>query len=95
MLTTEELLEVAKEQGYTGARLEMMGGGVMAVWIPLTHPVYEYALLDWIGLGLYTQNWDGEETPLFDFQDGDGDPTYTETLNAFEWMEKTLKLGAN
>ncbi len=93
MLTTEALLEVAKDQGYTEARLEMMGGGVMAVWIPLTHPVYEYALLDYIGLGLYVTEWDGEDYPLYDFEDDA--PTYTDALDAFEWMEKTLEVGGN
>ena len=91
----EDYLEVAKDQGFNGAYLEMMGGGIMLVWIPLKHPVYEYALLDYIGLGLYAHGWDGDDVPMFNFNDNQDNPTYAQVLDAFEWMENTLKVEAN
>ena len=95
MQKIEDYLEVAKDQGFTGAHLWHSGGGIILVWIPLQHPVYEYALLDSIGLGLYAHGWDGDDVPMFDFFDYESDPAYTNVLDAIEWMEKTLKESAN
>ena len=67
----------------------------MCVWIPLDHPVYEYALFDYMGIGLYAKGWDGEDVPMYDFDDEQDNPTYWQALDAFEWLEKTLKAEAN
>jgi hypothetical protein len=94
MKEIEDYLEVAKDQGFTGAHLWHSGGGIMLVWIPLKHPVYEYALLDYIGLGLYAHGWDGDDVPMFLFDDDQDHPTYVQALDAFEWMSKSLETGA-
>jgi hypothetical protein len=89
--TMEDYLQVALDQGYSGATLEQMGGGVICVWIPLDNPVYEYALMDCHGLGLFVYEYACDDYPMYLFNDNQENPTYAQALDGFEWMEKTLE----
>ncbi len=92
MNNTEEYLEIAKELGFADAYLEQLGGGVMAVWIPLQSTVYEYALLNEIGLGLYPHGWDGDQVEMFYYGEEElEEPTPLQVRTALEEMKSTLE----
>lgn len=82
----EQTLKVVLENGFAGSRLEHTGGGIMVVSIPLPTPLnrYQVAWLNEFGCGVYAQEWDDEALHFFDFEDA---PTYTDVLDALEWLE--------
>lgn len=92
MNNIEEHLQSAKELGFAESYLELMGGGALAIWIPLQHTVYEYALLNEIGLGVYPHGWDGDQVEMFYYGEGElEEPTPEQVVTVLEELKSTLE----
>lgn len=92
MNNAEQYLKTAQDLGFADAYLELMGGGNLAVWIPLQNTVYEYALLNEIGLGLYPHGWDGEQVEMFYYgEEETEEPTREQILATLQEMKSTLE----
>jgi hypothetical protein len=74
--------------GYFDAYIEMLGGGLLGVTIPLTAP-NDYALLTEIGIGIYPEDYDGEQVPMFNFSDEE--ITASELSAGIEWLNNELR----
>jgi hypothetical protein len=83
---TLELKAVLKA-GYSDAYIEMLGGGLLGVTIPLTAP-NDYALITEIGIGIYPEDYDGEQVPMFNFSDEE--ITESELSAGIEWLNNEL-----
>jgi hypothetical protein len=91
-LEIEDYLELAKDFGFAKSYLEQLGGGVMAVWIPLDSTVYEYALLNELGIGLYPHGWDGDQIEMIYHGDEElEEPTALQVRTALEEMKSALE----
>ena len=73
--------------GYFDAYIEMLGGGLLGVTIPLTAP-NDYALITEIGIGIYPEDYDGEQVPMFNFSDEE--ITESELSAGIEWLNNEL-----
>jgi hypothetical protein len=92
MNNIEEYLKTAQDLGFADAYLEQLGGGVMAVWIPLQSTAYEYALLNEIGLGLYPHGWDGDQIEMIYYGEEElEEPALEQVVTALEEMKSTLE----
>ena len=80
-------LKAVLEAGYSDAYIEMLGGGLLGVTIPLTAP-NDYALLTEIGIGIYPEDYDGEQVPMFNFSDEE--ITESELSAGIEWLNNEL-----
>ena len=79
-------LKAVLEAGYSDAYIEMLGGGLLGVTIPLTAP-NDYALITEIGIGIYPEDWDGEQVAMFDFFEA---LTTNELSAGIEWLNNEL-----
>jgi len=79
-------LKAVLEAGYSDAYIEMLGGGLLGVTIPLTAP-NDYALLTEIGIGIYPEDHDGESVPMFEFFE---ELTANELSAGIEWLNNEL-----
>ena len=73
--------------GYFDAYIEMLGGGLLGVTIPLTAP-NDHALITEIGIGIYPEDYDGEQVPMFNFSDEE--ITESELSAGIEWLNNEL-----
>ena len=73
--------------GYFDAYIEMLGGGLLGVTIPLTAP-NDHALITEIGIGIYPEDYDGEQVPMFNFSDEE--ITVSELSAGIEWLNNEL-----
>jgi len=73
--------------GYFDAYIEMLGGGLLGVTIPLT-AANDYALITEIGIGIYPEDHDGEDVPLFRFTEER--ITASEVSAGIEWLNNEL-----
>jgi len=73
--------------GYFDAYIEMLGGGLLGVTIPLTAP-NDHALITEIGIGIYPEDYDGEQVSMFNF--GDEEITVSELSAGIEWLNNEL-----
>ena len=80
-------LKAVLEAGYSDAYIEMLGGGLLGVTIPLTAP-NDYALITEIGIGIYPEDYDGEQVPMFNFSDEE--ITESELSAGIEWLNNEL-----
>ena len=80
-------LKAVLEAGYSDAYIEMLGGGLLGVTIPLTAP-NDYALLDYMGIGIYPEDHNGEQVPMFNFSDEE--ITASELSAGIEWLNNKL-----
>jgi hypothetical protein len=91
---SKEMLRECYEAGFTNARLEMLGGGVMGVWIDLKDTYYALITSDF-GLGVYdsaTYAETGAALEVYDFDfDEDGnliiEELWSQTANALAWLK--------
>jgi len=74
--------------GYFDAYIEMLGGGLLGVTIPLTAP-NDHALITEIGIGIYPEDYDGEQVPMFNFSDEE--ITASELSAGIEWLNNELR----
>jgi len=79
-------LKAVLEAGYSDAYIEMLGGGLLGVTIPLTAP-NDYALLTEIGIGIYPEDHDGESVEIFEFFE---ELTANELSAGIEWLNNKL-----
>ena len=79
-------LKAVLEAGYSDAYIELLGGGLLGVTIPLTAP-NDYALLTEIGIGIYPENHDGESVEIFEFFE---ELTANELSAGIEWLNNEL-----
>ena len=91
MNNAEQYLKTAQDLGFADAYLELMGGGNLAVWIPLQSTAYDYALLNEIGIGLYPHGWDGDQIEMI-LDDGTvwavpTDPANSDYQRYLRWLE--------
>lgn len=93
--TTYEMLGVCMAKGYTGAYMEVLGGGALGVTIPLSGTFYALLTEDH-GLGVYEQEnfeYTGEPVGFFDFSFTDEYeltvPLWYQTEKALNWLTAT------
>ena len=86
-LEIKAALEAVLEAGYSDAYIEVLGGGLLGVTIPLTAP-NDYALITYIGIGIYPEDYDGEQVPMFNFSDEE--ITASELSAGIEWLNNEL-----
>ena len=85
-LEIKAALEAVLKAGYSDAYIELLGGGLLGVTIPLTAP-NDYALLTEIGIGIYPEDYDGEQVAMFDFFEA---LTNNELSAGIEWLNNEL-----
>lgn len=91
-----EMLGVCMAKGYTGAYIEVLGGGALGVTIPLSANYYGLLTSDY-GLGVYEQEhfeYTGEPVDSFDFDWDDEEPKtpiYQQTEKALFWLTEMAK----
>ena len=86
-LEIKAALEAVLEAGYSDAYIELLGGGLLGVTIPLNAP-NDYALITEIGIGIYPEDYDGEQVPMFNFSDEE--ITASELSAGIEWLNNEL-----
>ena len=85
-LEIKAALKAVLKAGYSDAYIELLGGG-LGVTIPLTAP-NDHALITEIGIGIYPEDYDGEQVPMFDFSDEE--ITASELSTGIEWLNNEL-----
>lgn len=92
-----EMLGVCMAKGYTGAYIEVLGGGALGVTLPLSENYYGLLTSDY-GLGVYEQEhfeYTGEPVASFDFLFNDEyepeTPIYQQTEKALFWLTEMAK----
>jgi hypothetical protein len=90
-----EMLSVCVSHGYTGAYIEVLGGGALGVTIPLTATYYGLLTSDH-GLGVYEQEhfeFTGEPLQTYWFAVNDEyeleTPLAEQTAQALKWLTAT------
>jgi len=86
-LEIKAALEAVLKAGYSDAYIELLGGGLLGVTIPLTAP-NDHALIDYVGIGIYPEDWDGEQVPMFNFSEER--ITVSELSAGIEWLNNEL-----
>jgi len=84
-LEIKAALKAVLKAGYSDAYIELLGGG-LGVTIPLTAP-NDHALITEIGIGIYPEDYDGEQVAMFDFFEA---LTNNELSAGIEWLNNEL-----
>jgi len=86
-----EWLGAVVSSGYPDAYIELIGGGALSVTIPLNKSGSKSALMDVMGLGIYSEENDGEAIDFYSFEDlADDMPEWKKAGLALEWMSEQL-----
>jgi hypothetical protein len=83
-LEAQAVLDMVIGRGFFGSYKELLGGGVLGVIIKLEKGS---ALVTDIGIGIYPEEWAGENVPMYNFDDMSEQLDMVDVAHALEWLE--------
>lgn len=71
-------------RGYVGSYVELIGGGDLGITMPLESG---WAQIDSLGLGIYPEDWSGEDVPMYYFESTLTAEDFTKSL---DWLDNEI-----
>jgi hypothetical protein len=86
-LEAQAVLDMVIGRGFFGSYVELVGGGDLAVTVKV--PIGS-AIVSYMGVTLYPEEWDGEDVPMYNFDDTLEALDMLDVAKGIEWLDKLV-----